>query len=157
MFARMENGVVAEIFDGSTPVVINGFAIKYRHLETWHQLPSQNFELVARNLVKVAEPALPAHDPLRQRPVRVLCKPGDAAATHSWRLDPRPRAEVVAEIRSRAKNLVLNEIAERTDAAWRTYKDAVRTRGIELVQAFEAGQTVNIETGSANGSGGWPA
>ena len=68
-----------------------------------------------------------------------------------------PRAEVVALIKEKGRRRVLFELLERSNNSWVSYKDAVRTRGQELVQAFDAGQPIDIESGSANGAGSWPA
>lgn len=158
MFARMENGLVAAVYDGSSSVVIDGFAIKYRHLETWHRLPAQNFELVARGLVKVKNNAPPTFDAARERLDRVLCRVGDAAARNTWRKVTRPRADAVVEIRARAAMLFRDKGDDLgvNNTDWLAYRTALRQWAQELLQAYDLGSSINIQSGAIGGTGGWP-
>ena len=158
MFARMENGVVAEIFTGPGPAIINGFSIKYRHLVTWAAMPSQNFELVARGLVKITEAAKPPFNPFRERLVRIDCAVGNVTTQHTWTVQVIPRSEIAARIKAQAASLfrAKGEDIAVANADWLAYRASLRTRAQELLVAHDAGQSVDPITGIADSVGGWP-
>lgn len=156
--ARIEAGVIAEIFDGSGPVIIGGESIAFKHIITW--LKKQPQELSKRGLVEITVAPKPSFDALRQTLRPILVKLGDTTSQDTWEIVARPSASAresfVNDVKDRAWELFGRGFFDRNQTDWFSYRNTLRTHGLNLVTAFDQGRSVHAVDGSIDGTGSWP-
>jgi hypothetical protein len=155
--ARIENGVVAQIFLEGQTVALHDRNIAFKHVKTWIR---QNDPMAARySLVEITRAAQPVFDPKTHfiRPVEAVV---GGQPVDTWKIVSRPNGEALAELteqlKDRAWELWTRAFWDKTRTAWFDYRDALKTHGVSLVQAFNQGKTVDPSVGSIDGVGGWP-
>ena len=155
--ARIDNGLIAEIFRENQTVALHDRNIAFKHIRTWIR---QNDPMAARyNLAEITRATQPVFDPkthtLRLKEATVGGPPVD-----TWELVARPNGEALAEftlqVKDRAWDLWGRASWSKTRTAWLDYRDELKTYGTSMVQAFNQGKNVDSYSGSIDGVGGWP-
>lgn len=157
--ARMENGLVAEIFtEGQGSVTLYDRTLKFKHLKTWVQQGDQMAALY--NLVAIVTPERPAFDAQTQLVRSIPVKIGDAAPVDGWEVIAKPsnevRAAIIIELKDRAWNLWGLASWDKGRTEWFNYRDELKTRGVSLLASFDQGKKIDAYIGSVDGVGAWP-
>lgn len=157
--ARMANGVIAEIYTKPQSVSLpDGRVLAFRHIETWVR---QGDQMATRyGLVAVTTPPPPSYNKLTQVLRLIEVQVGAGSPVDAWQVINRPSDESLNEFTERVKDRAWDLWGRgswtRARTAWLDYRDALKTHGVSMVQAFNQGKTVDVDTGAIDGAGAWP-
>lgn len=157
--AQMAGGLVSKIFRETEETVdLGDRVIAFRHVKTW---VTQGDPMATRySLVAITTPAQPVYNSRTHMVARIEPQVGGASTQDAWQIVARDaaavRAELINDIKDRAWELWGRASWAMTRTAWLDYRDNLKTRGLALVAAHDAGNAVDVQMGSIDGKGAWP-